>query len=215
MTARRSPDIRAVVTLNRSAVSGYRPAHRITPEYFTTGAHKYLESDSASAGIPAEAEITFITPDAYPASVAPGDDLGIFEGSVQMGSAVVLRVMNPTLRRAAADVNREARRVLEVALPDGTPVAVAIASEASPFVVDGGGHVIGDFVPRPGFEQVRPRLDQFLSTYATGSAEAASAAHEAVDSLGLVAMDLLGATYMLSNVVFNRGGLLFNAHPTD
>ena len=106
----RSPDVEAEVTLLSTeaggrvtpAGSGYRPQHRVLPEYLTSGVHDYLGIPTLSPGGSAIATITFVTPEAYPHSLFAGDLIEISEGSHVVGHARILRVLNPLLQREAS-----------------------------------------------------------------------------------------------------------------
>ena len=78
---------------------GYHPAHRIREDYLTTGVHHYFDTDEVPADGTARGTITFITPEAYPASLWVGKILVIQEGGRIVGTAVVEKVLNPVLLR--------------------------------------------------------------------------------------------------------------------
>ena len=108
---KRSPDVLAEVSLvptsgggRRSpVVSGYRPQHRVLPDYLTSGIHHYLDVDEIAPGASAQAHITFITPEAYPGSLSPGQIVEISEGSRVVGHARIIAVLNALLNADAAD----------------------------------------------------------------------------------------------------------------
>jgi len=103
----RAPDVEAEITLlspeaggrATPALTGYRPQHRVLPEYFTTGVHDYLGSSALSPGSSVLGTITFITPDAYPHSLDVADIIEISEGSRVVGHARIIRILNPLLQR--------------------------------------------------------------------------------------------------------------------
>ncbi|MFT3765668.1 MAG: hypothetical protein QM820_09150 [Minicystis sp.] len=100
-------DIEAKVTLlgperggrTSSVRSGYRPQHRVRPDYLTSGTHEYIDREALPPGETARARIKFITPEAYPGCIAVGDVLEISEGSRLVGWAEVTRIVNGTLAR--------------------------------------------------------------------------------------------------------------------
>jgi hypothetical protein len=104
---------------------------------------------------------------------------------------------------------------LRVQFPDGGLVADVRAQPSCPFAKnpESGSFVVGSFLPGPEFPRLQARLDAFLGVYGSGDLARASALHEAIDELGLRAVDSLGRTYRVWNVNFQEGGLLFNAEP--
>jgi elongation factor Tu len=102
----READIEAEVTLlpleegGRPATrSGYRPNHRVLPDYLTSGVHEYLDGDVLFPGGTARARITFITPEAYPHCLQVGQVLDVQEGGRLVGHAKVTRILNRLLAR--------------------------------------------------------------------------------------------------------------------
>ena len=99
----RTPDVEVAFYFNgtrRCAVrDGYRPAHRIREDYLTTGVHRYFDTDEVAPDGTARGTITFITPEAYPASVWVGKILDIQEGGRVVGTATVEKILNPVLLR--------------------------------------------------------------------------------------------------------------------
>ena len=115
----RDPDVEAEITLRSSsaggrktpALTGYRPQHRVLPEYFTTGVHDYLGAPAVSPGGSVLGTITFITPEAYPHSLNVGDIIEISEGSRVVGHARILRILNPLLQREVSSATAHARNL--------------------------------------------------------------------------------------------------------
>lgn len=101
----RSPDVEADISLlptseggrSNPAFSGYRPAHAVLDDYFTTGVHQYLDRDRLLPGDTALGTITFITPEEYPHCLSAGQTILIQEGGRMVGTARILRVLNPLL----------------------------------------------------------------------------------------------------------------------
>lgn len=79
-------------------VSGYRPQHVIHANYQTSGEHIYLDSDMVKPGDSVRVAVRFITPDAHPRCVWDGRELSVQEGSRVIGTLIVARVMNESLR---------------------------------------------------------------------------------------------------------------------
>jgi hypothetical protein len=102
---------------------------------------------------------------------------------------------------------------LLVSYPDGELVAEVAVRHDSHWDPDGLSFILGEFAEGPGFARLRPMLDAFLATFNSGDLERAYELHEEIDRLGLVATDPAGKSYRLTNVIFQRGGLLFNAAP--
>ena len=98
---------------------------------------------------------------------------------------------------------------------DDGVVALVEADEDCPFARDPrtGSFVTGTFTPDVAFPRLRQQLDAFLVVYRTGDLARASGLHEELDRLGLLATDISGRSYELWNIVFQDGGLLFNARP--
>lgn len=106
---------------------------------------------------------------------------------------------------------------LSVRFPDGGLVAEVEARSDCPFAEDPatGSFVLGSFTQGPAFPRLRVKLDAFLAVFDTDSLAYASALHEEIDRLGLVATDPAGRTYRVWNVLFQEGGLLFQADPSE
>jgi hypothetical protein len=104
---------------------------------------------------------------------------------------------------------------LSVRFPDGELVAEVQAEPECPFAQDpeSGSFVLGLFTPGSAFSRIRVDLDAFLAAFDTGDLSLASRLHEEIDSLGLVATDSAGRAYRVWNVLFQEGGLLFQADP--
>ena len=98
----RSPDVRVTFRFNgnlKSAVTdGYRPAHRITERYLTTGLHRYDTAIPVPPDGTAEGTITFLMPQAYPHSLWKGKIMDIHDGLCVVGQARVIEVYNPILK---------------------------------------------------------------------------------------------------------------------
>lgn len=140
----RSPDVEAEVTLRSTeaggratpAASGYRPQHRVLPEYLTSGVHDYLGIPTLSPGGSAVATITFIRPEVYPHSLDAGDLIEISEGSHIVGHARVLRVLNPILQRESsagvingADKTQDAEALPESWIPVDARTSDSLVAE--------------------------------------------------------------------------------------
>lgn len=92
-------DIKAkiVLTGREMVKSGYRPAHLIG-NYYTTGLHQYIGTDTLNNGETVEGYITFISPEYYPNSLAIGDRLEFYEGSKLVGSIQIIEIYNEVLK---------------------------------------------------------------------------------------------------------------------
>lgn len=95
------PDVKAIIHLNQvrrsPAVNGYRPTHRVKPDYLTTGVHQYIGTDTLSPGCSCEGTITFITPEAYPHCLQVGQIIDIQEGARIVGTAEITEIYNKLL----------------------------------------------------------------------------------------------------------------------
>lgn len=82
---------------------GYRPAHLVKEGYLTTGLHRYynLEDKSREALI---GTITFLSPEEYPFSLWIGKVIEMYEGSQQIGYAVITNILNPLLKQENVSV---------------------------------------------------------------------------------------------------------------
>ena len=94
-------DIRAkiVLTGREMVKSGYRPAHLIR-DYYTTGLHQYIGTDTLNNGEAVEGYITFISPEYYPKSLAVGDTLEFYEGAKLVGNIQIIEIYNELLKSA-------------------------------------------------------------------------------------------------------------------
>lgn len=77
--------------------SGYRPAHLIG-DYYTTGLHQYIGTDTLNKGQTVEGYITFISPEYYPKTLAVGDTLDFYEGSKVVGKIHIIEIYNELLK---------------------------------------------------------------------------------------------------------------------
>jgi translation elongation factor EF-Tu-like GTPase len=81
-------------------ISGYRPQYVVRPDYHTSVAHNFVGVDRVSPGERTKAEVWFITPEAYPHSLWEGRRIEIAEGSRRVGTATILKVLNPLLLKS-------------------------------------------------------------------------------------------------------------------
>ena len=81
------------------AYSGYRPIHRVLPEYLTSGHHEYLNCESVAPGQTALANIWFLTPEQYPNSMWVGRKIDIQEGNKIVCFATVTKIFNTELEK--------------------------------------------------------------------------------------------------------------------
>lgn len=95
------PDVEAMVVncrkSKRSIYSGYKPAHLVRKDYYTTGVHYYIDQERIEYGHTGKAYIKFITPEAYPNCLREGDKIPFCEGEVITGYATIVKVFNRTL----------------------------------------------------------------------------------------------------------------------
>jgi elongation factor Tu len=83
------------------AFSGYRPQHQIHDNYQSSGHHEYLNVTQVAPGETVLTKVWFIAPDVYPNSLWVGREIGVFEGSRQVGILAVTRVLNGVLLGSA------------------------------------------------------------------------------------------------------------------
>ena len=102
-----SPDIIAEVELLSSenggrkgyALSGYRPAHKVSGDLLTTGHHKYIGKEKLFPGESCTTEIHFLSPEHYPNTLWLGKKIQFQEGDRIVGYATVKEIINETLRK--------------------------------------------------------------------------------------------------------------------
>ena len=97
----RSPDVEVVFEFTgakaKPTYNGYRPAHLVKDDYLTTGIHNYYGVECVVPNTKIKGTITFITPEAYPNCLWVGKEIDIQEGSIVVGKATVVKVLNKTL----------------------------------------------------------------------------------------------------------------------
>lgn len=95
------PDVEVKFEFNTTrkhpAVNGYRPQHRVKEDYVTSGAHHYYDTDTVAPGETACGTITFLSPEAYPHCLYVGKVIPICEGARIVGTATVIKILNPLL----------------------------------------------------------------------------------------------------------------------
>ena len=100
----RVPDVEVEFRFNGTKInpvaSGYRPDHLIKEGYLTCGVHKYFKEDIVMPNETVLGTITFITPEEYPQTLWVGKKIDICEGERIVGSALITKIFNPTLRRS-------------------------------------------------------------------------------------------------------------------
>lgn len=100
-TLEREADVEVLFEFNGTKTfpvcDGYRPHHVITDGIQTTGVHHYENAQTVPADGTAKGTITFITPEAYPHCLWEGKKINIQEGSLIVGRATILKVLNPLL----------------------------------------------------------------------------------------------------------------------
>lgn len=83
--------------------SGYTPACEVVAGYLTSTRLEFGADDAEPAwlapGAACEAWATFLTPEAYPRSLAAGQRLRLSEGAKTIGSITIVEVLEPLLRR--------------------------------------------------------------------------------------------------------------------
>jgi len=105
------PDVEVVFEFNNErwqpAHDGYRPHHLVNETYLTTGVHHYYDVTQVPPGGRAKGTITFLLPEAYPASLWIGKKMNIQEGSRIVGHATITKIFNPVLRKVIGDATME------------------------------------------------------------------------------------------------------------
>lgn len=102
----RQPDIEVMFELTslrgdgdiKFVLSGYRPIYDACPDYWTSARHEFLGVERVNTGERALAEVWLLSPDAYPHSIWVGRKLRVAEGSRIVGTAEVLKIVNPILQ---------------------------------------------------------------------------------------------------------------------
>ena len=79
---------------------GYRPAHLLSDNYFTTGLHHYLTPIRPNgSGLQTYGTIAFLSPELYPKTMRKGMRIEMYEGRKKIGYAVIERILNPILEQ--------------------------------------------------------------------------------------------------------------------
>lgn len=81
---------------------GFRPAHMVKEGYLTTGVHTYYNINTDSDEI--RGGITFLSPEAYPASLWIGKKIEMYEGKEMIGYATITRIFNSILENKEIDM---------------------------------------------------------------------------------------------------------------
>ncbi len=110
--------------------------------------------------------------------------------------------------RARITAALDAVSFMHVTWPDGITIAlVDVSPSCDPLHTS---HVVGTFYPAGGFDRLNGEIGLVNRLWDEEQGEAAFAASEAIDGLGIRATDELGRPYRLFNVQFSAG-LLFSA----
>ena len=102
MKSQLKPDVEVIFEFvgdrKRKLFEGYRPAHLIGENYLTTGIHSYYNLED---GYDKEVKgtITFISPEAYPASLRVGEKIEMYEGRTKVGYATITNIFNSILSK--------------------------------------------------------------------------------------------------------------------
>ena len=89
-----------------------RPQYKLVVDgkpYQTSTSHTFIDADGVWPGGSAFAHVAFITPEAYPHSMAPGDVFDVCEGARVTGHSEILDVYNSLLLRRPRDNTSAAR----------------------------------------------------------------------------------------------------------
>jgi translation elongation factor EF-Tu-like GTPase len=86
----------------KRVLSGYRPLYEIRTDYWTSVHHEFKEQHGVATGEQVEAEVWFISPEAYPHSLWVGRILVVAEGPRVVGRATVSKVLNSALFHSGA-----------------------------------------------------------------------------------------------------------------
>ena len=103
---------------------------------------------------------------------------------------------------------------LSVWLPSGDLVAEVSVRPDCDFALHTGeppGFVEGTFTRGPAFPTIAAMLHRFNTVFESGTIADASAVHDLIDDVGMVATDAGGNVFKVSAVYFQEGGLLFSA----
>ena len=87
------------LTREKPVRSGYRPVYDIRPDYWTSTLHEFVDTDEVATGAEAPAHVWFITPEVYPHTLWVGRVLTVAEGERPVGTATILEILNPILKR--------------------------------------------------------------------------------------------------------------------
>jgi len=78
---------------------GYRADHRFDERHIAIGVHHYQGVSQVSPGESAFGTISFVAPEYYPHSLYEGKEIFIQEGEKIVGSATVIKVNSPILKK--------------------------------------------------------------------------------------------------------------------
>lgn len=91
------PDVEAIFNFVEGKkikiYEGYRPAHKIAEDILTTGVHHYYDI----YGELKKGTITFISPEKYPNTLWVGKKVEMYDGSVIIGYAIIIKIFNTIL----------------------------------------------------------------------------------------------------------------------
>ncbi len=95
-----SPDVEVIFEFvgyrKGNLYEGYRSAHLICENCFTTGLHSYYNLEDDTNG-EIKGTITFISPEAYPSCLWIGKKITMYEGKNIIGYATITSIFNPIL----------------------------------------------------------------------------------------------------------------------
>lgn len=81
----------------RGIMSGYRGAHKVKPDYLTSGSIELIDVDILEPGEKALAFVNYITPEYYPGCLWPGKVMNVQEGGRVVGRSRIVEIYNEVL----------------------------------------------------------------------------------------------------------------------
>ncbi len=90
--------VEVTFTVRRTpALNGYRPQYKVKDDYLTSTHHWFIEKGEAQPNQSTQAFVKFVTPEAYPHCLNPGEKIEVCEGSLVIGWAKILEIYNEKL----------------------------------------------------------------------------------------------------------------------
>lgn len=87
----------------KRVISGYRPAYKVRPDYWSSAYHEFVDTAGVETGKQSQAEVWLLSPDMYPNTFWIGRRVEVAEGPLVVGVADILKILNPVLESNRSD----------------------------------------------------------------------------------------------------------------